>query len=79
MINLGIVGCGKIAEHHIKVISKIRGITVSGISDLNFDKALIVGKKYGIPSFQNYNKLPTSKFDVKLDYILTERGLKKTQ
>ena len=27
-------------------------------------------------SFQKYNKLPTSKYDVKLDYILTEDGLK---
>ena len=28
-------------------------------------------------SFQKYNKLPISKFDVKLDYILTEKGIKK--
>ena len=28
-------------------------------------------------SFQKYNKLPTSTLDVKLDYILTEKGLKK--
>ena len=27
-------------------------------------------------SFQKYNKLPKSKFDVKLDYILTEKGIK---
>ena len=28
-------------------------------------------------SFQKYNKLPISKFDKKLDYILTEKGLIK--
>tara|TARA_B110001450_G_C17480403_1_gene423987 strand:+ start:16 stop:570 length:555 start_codon:yes stop_codon:yes gene_type:complete len=28
-------------------------------------------------SFQNYNKLPVSNLDIKLDYILTEKGLKK--
>ena len=28
-------------------------------------------------SFQKYNKLPISKFDVKLDYILTEKGITK--
>ena len=28
-------------------------------------------------SFQKYNKLPTSKFDVKLDYILTEKGIRE--
>tara|TARA_B100000427_G_scaffold300622_1_gene283127 strand:- start:208 stop:768 length:561 start_codon:yes stop_codon:yes gene_type:complete len=28
-------------------------------------------------SFQKYNKLPISNFDVKLDYILTEKGITK--
>ncbi len=28
-------------------------------------------------SFQKYNKLPVSSYDVKLDYILSERGLKQ--
>jgi|TARA_B110000914_G_C15431982_1_gene431795 5-formyltetrahydrofolate cyclo-ligase len=28
-------------------------------------------------SFQKYNKLPTSNFDIKLDYILTEKGMQK--
>jgi len=28
-------------------------------------------------SFQKYNKLPVSSLDVKLDYILTEKGLRK--
>ena len=27
--------------------------------------------------FQKYNKLPISKLDIKLDYILTEKGLQK--
>ena len=28
-------------------------------------------------SFQKYNKLPATNLDIKLDYILTEKGLKK--
>ena len=28
-------------------------------------------------SFQKYHKLPVSKLDIKLDYILTEKGLQK--
>ena len=28
-------------------------------------------------SFQKYNKLPVSRLDIKLDYILTEKGLRK--
>ena len=26
-------------------------------------------------SFQKYKKIPTTKFDIKLDYILTEKGI----
>ena len=28
-------------------------------------------------SFQKYNRLPSSNLDIRLDYILTEKGLKK--
>ena len=28
-------------------------------------------------SFQKYNKLPSSNLDIKLDYVLTEKGIKK--
>ena len=28
-------------------------------------------------SFQKYNKIPTTRSDVKLDYILTEKGISK--
>ena len=28
-------------------------------------------------SFQKYNKLPVSNLDIKLDYVLTEKGIKK--
>ena len=39
-----------------------------------FKNILTVGVAF---SFQNYNKLPIEKKDVRLDYILTERGIYK--
>ena len=40
---------------------------------LKKDKKLItIGVAF---SFQKYNKLPVSKYDVKLNYILTEKGM----
>tara|TARA_B100001029_G_scaffold46723_1_gene37000 strand:+ start:1275 stop:1832 length:558 start_codon:yes stop_codon:yes gene_type:complete len=50
-----------------------------GYYDRFFNKYLSLNKDIltiGVAfSFQKYNKLPTSKFDVKLDYILTEKGI----
>ena len=40
----------------------------------NKKKIITIGVAF---SFQKYNKLPTSKLDIKLDYILTEKGLQK--
>ena len=39
-----------------------------------FNKILTVGVAF---SFQRYDKLPISSYDVKLDFILTEKGLMK--
>jgi len=38
------------------------------------NKIITIGVAF---SFQKYNKLPVSNFDIKLDYILTEKGIKK--
>ena len=40
----------------------------------NRKKIITIGVAF---SFQKYNKLPVSKLDIKLDYILTEKGLQK--
>ena len=52
-----------------------------GYYDKYFNKYLNINKSIitiGIAfSFQKYNKLPTSNYDVKLDFILTEKGLSK--
>jgi 5-formyltetrahydrofolate cyclo-ligase len=38
------------------------------------NKIITIGVAF---SFQKYNKLPVSDLDIKLDYILTEKGIKK--
>tara|TARA_B110000211_G_scaffold215949_1_gene258583 strand:+ start:758 stop:1315 length:558 start_codon:yes stop_codon:yes gene_type:complete len=52
-----------------------------GFYDRFLNKFLKIKKKIttiGVAfSFQKYNKLPVSNLDIKLDYILTEKGLKK--
>ena len=47
-------------------------LIISIITAAGRDNLLTIGIAF---SFQRYNKLPTSKNDAKLDYILTEKGL----
>ena len=52
-----------------------------GFYDKFLNKYLKLNKKIitvGVAfSFQKYNNLPTDSLDVKLNYILTEKGIKK--
>ena len=41
-INIAIIGAGRIAEHHLKAIKKVRGFSLTAICDLNKDKAGII-------------------------------------
>ena len=50
-------------------------MAIKGINKIK-KKIVSLGIAY---SFQKYDKIPTNKHDVKLDYILTERGIIKSQ
>jgi 5-formyltetrahydrofolate cyclo-ligase len=54
-------GKGYYDKYLNKFLKKKKKITTIGIAFL----------------FQKYNKLPVSRSDIKLDYILTEKGLQK--
>ena len=56
-INVSIIGAGRIAEHHLKAIKKIRGFKLCAICDLNYDKAYEFSKKYKVPYYLDYNEM----------------------
>ena len=39
MINIGIIGCGRIADHHCEAIKNISNLKISAVCDLNYMKA----------------------------------------
>ena len=56
-INLSIIGCGRVANHHIRAIKKSGKYLITGICDLNISKADFYGKKYKIPTFSNLHQM----------------------
>ena len=46
--NVGIVGCGRIARHHLKFLTKAKNINIVGLADTNVDQARQLGEQYGI-------------------------------
>jgi predicted dehydrogenase len=66
-MKVGLIGCGGIADTHLKVFKSMKNVNVVGVCDLNLGKAKDVARKFRIEKiFGNYNDL----FEVKdLDLV----------
>ena len=53
-INIGLVGAGRIAGHHIRSIRKLKKLKIVSICDLDIDKAKFYGDKYKINIYSHY-------------------------
>ena len=73
-INVSIIGAGRIAEHHLKAIKKIRGFKLCAICDLNYDKAYEFSKKYKVPYYLDYNEMLNKEKNIDIVAIMTPSG-----
>jgi predicted dehydrogenase len=68
MINVGVIGCGDIANMHLKVFKSMRNVNVVGVCDLNLERAKGIAHRYRVEKiFTDYNEL----FEVK-DLVLVD-------
>src|SRR5262249_32746328 len=49
-LNVGIIGCGRIAEHHLRFIAKTEGTRVTALSDTNLANARCFAEQYSVPN-----------------------------
>jgi 2-alkyl-3-oxoalkanoate reductase len=55
---VGVLGCGRVAEHHLKFLSQMRNVDIVGLADVNISQARQLGEKYGIQnSFSSVDEL----------------------
>ncbi len=45
---VAIVGCGRVAEHHLKFLSQMQNVDIVGLADMNITQARLLGEKYKI-------------------------------
>lgn len=74
MKRIALVGCGRISDRHLKVISAIPDLKLVGVCDINKDRVRAVSEEYGVPG--HVCALEMVK-DLKPDIvsILTDSGL----
>ena len=73
-IQISLIGCGRVVNHHIKAIQKLGKYYITGICDLNISKANFYGKKYNIPTFSNYRKMLKT-IDCDVVVVITPSGM----
>ncbi|MEM3765636.1 MAG: Gfo/Idh/MocA family oxidoreductase [Candidatus Bathyarchaeia archaeon] len=57
-MNVGLIGCGGIANLHLKALKSIKGVNIVGVCDLNLKKAKEIAYKFKVKKFfQDYNDL----------------------
>ena len=75
MINIGIIGCGRIAGHHCEAIKKIRGLKTVGVCDLDLSKAQDLAKKYKAKAYNSYYEMLYEQQEINLVAIITPSGM----
>ena len=73
-LNISIIGCGRVANHHIRAINKFGKYSITGICDLDISKANFYGKKYKIPAFSNYRQM-LEEINCDVVVIITPSGM----
>lgn len=73
-IKFGIIGCGYIAERHLKHIVDHRAAEVSAVFDIDYTKAQALGGKYKVVTEQSYEDL-LKREDIDIVTVCTPNGL----
>jgi predicted dehydrogenase len=57
-MDVGLVGCGRVSELHMRAYKHIPDVNVVAVSDINFEKAKAFSEKFGIKNvFKDFTKL----------------------
>jgi len=75
MINIALIGCGRVSEFHCKAIKKQKKLKLIACCDLDIDKANYLAKKYKAKSFSNYNEMLENLPQIDIVAIITPSGM----
>lgn len=75
MLNIALVGCGRIAKRHSELLgsNKIKGARLAAVCDSSVEKAKIIGDLFDIPYYQNMHQMMSAE-PIDVVVVLTESG-----
>lgn len=73
ILNIGIIGCGRISYKHIQSFLQIKETNLRAVCDTNIERAQRTGEKYNLNYYTSYNEM-LEKEDIDVVAILTPSG-----
>ena len=75
MLNIGLVGCGRIAARHSELLgnNQISGARLAAVCDIIESKASSIGKKFKIPYYLDMDNMMSNE-EIDIVVVLTESG-----
>ena len=75
MLNVGLIGCGRIAKKHSTILGDnlVEGITLKAVCDIDIEKANNIAKKYNVKAYLSMHEMMKNE-KIDLILILTESG-----
>lgn len=56
-VRVGVIGIGNMGQHHTRVLSLLKDVKLTGISDVNIERGLETASRYQTRFFENYQDL----------------------
>ena len=74
-INVGLIGCGRVAGHHCLSISDTEGVNLAAVCDLVVERAQQYSKKYKVPYYTDDHQMLQKHPDIDIVAIITPSGM----
>jgi UDP-N-acetyl-2-amino-2-deoxyglucuronate dehydrogenase len=75
VLNVAIIGCGRIAGHHCRSITQTDGARLIAVCDLVPEKARLYHEQFGVPAYDNYHRMLAENPAIDTVAIITPSGM----
>ena len=74
-VKVALVGCGRVAGHHLRSIAQVAGGRVVGVCDMIPERAQPYSERHNIPWFTNYHEMLRKIPEIDVVAIITPSGM----
>lgn len=75
VIRVGVIGCGRVAGHHLRSIAKVDGGKIVAVCDLLEERCRPYGEEFGVRWFTNYHTMLKEMPEIDVVAIVTPSGM----